>query len=556
MLIRLKVNNFLLIEQLELDFRAGITVVTGETGSGKSIIIDALMFIFGARASAEIIRTQQKQATFEAEFTLANQAALNWLVENDLNDIDDPHDIICRRVIDRSGRNKVYINGHAVTTSQVRALGDFILDIHTQHASITLLKPEMQRSLLDEYSGTTNKVQHLSVLYKKIREVEQKLHSALSKRDELEVQQQILHDRIRELTNLNLKAGEWEELEACHKQLINAGTVLQELEYIGNVLHNQDNSILDNLAKLHSRLVKLTDFGVNIEELNALLNSVEIELQELAHSLTLITRNIEQDPHSLEDVEARMNQIFDLSRKYRIAPAQILQSLAVWQQELAELDQNVNLEALEQELTDSKSEYKKIAAEVTRIRQTASAELAHKVTKLLHKLAISGEFNIHLRPLSEPANHGLENVEYQVCFNKGMILQPLTKAASGGELSRTALALYLLLSIHNPPEVIIFDEIDVGIGGKVAAIVGQMLYELGKVKQVICITHQPQTASYGNHHLVVTKSDLSNSTVTHIEYVEDLARVREIARMLGGMQITEATLNHAREMLLISTKTV
>ena len=537
MLARLKITNFLLIEKLELDFHSGLTVLTGETGSGKSIIIDALMLLFGARAPKEVIRSNQLQATFEAEFTLSNPNAIQWLQGNDLIDADNLNNIICRRVIDRTGKNKIYINGNAVTSSQVKVLGEFVLDIHTQHASITLLKTEVQRSLLDEYASLTIQIQQLSNFYKQLAAIEQKLHTARSESRELDLRRQILAGSVDELSELNLKIGEWEELEAKHKQLANAGEVLNELDYALNLLQSQDDSLIENIAKLQLRLSKIADQFPKGEELINLINSIEIELQELIHAITISATKIEQDPQSLNDIELRINQVFDLGRKYRILPEQIAETLPKWQEELDSLDHDSNIEVLELELAQVKAEYMAIAKKVSIQRSKSAKELSVKVTELLHRLAISGEFKVELIPQTTPSSYGMENIEYQVGFNKGMAMQSLVKAASGGELSRAALALYLLLSIHNPPEVIIFDEIDVGIGGKVAAIVGEMLSKLGEVKQVICITHQPQTAVYGDKHLIVSKHHQN-----------------EITRMLGGVEVTKTTLTHATEMLQSSGK--
>lgn len=554
MLDRLKIANFLLIEQLELDFNQGLTVVTGETGSGKSIIIDALMLLFGARAAKDIIRHDQTQAIFEAEFSLSNQHALAWLKENDLGDPDSVGEVICRRVIDRQGKNKIYINGHAVTSNQIKTLGDFILDIHTQHASITLLKSETQRNLLDEYAGITAKTSQLTAIFKSINEIKNKLHIALSQSRDLEVRRQILSTSVEELNSLDLKSGEWEELDLLHKQLAHADNILSELGYAESLLQDGDESLIKQVSQLNLRLNKVAAHAPKVDELVTLLNSVEIELQELSYSINAIANTIEQDPDSLAKVEERINLVFDLSRKYRVLPEQVVETLSEWQKELDSLDEDSNISLLEAEHAKLLKEYYALAEQISTARTKYAKDLGDKVTQYLHQLAITGEFKVSIMPTSDITSYGLENIEYQVGFNKGIVLQPLAKAASGGELSRTALALYLLLSIHNPPEIIIFDEIDVGIGGKVASIVGEMLSKLGIAKQVICITHQPQTASFGDRHLVVSKHHKKEITQVEISYVKDKLRVDEIARMLGGVKVTQTTLSHAEEMLNNSGK--
>ncbi len=548
MLIRLKISNYLLIEQLELDFLAGLTVVTGETGSGKSIIIDALMLLFGSRIPKDIIRNSQKQLTFEAEFKLSNPITVDWLKANDLEDGDNLYNLICRRVIDYQGKNKVYINGNAVTNSQIKALGELILDIHIQYASVTLLKSETQRNLLDEYAGIQTKT--LYSIFKALHDAKHKLNLAITKTKELEAEKERLEVLIREFGELNLKPGEWDKINLEHKQLANAGEVLQEFDFAQNILQGEEYAIIKKISLLNSRLQKIIPYVPKASELTNLLSSAEIELQEISNSLDALATTIELDPDGLAKLEERINLIFDLSRKHKILPEQISEKLYEWMQKLENITHSNDISYLEKEVLRLDNEYTKLAQEISIARKRFAKDLGIKVTDYLHQLAITGEFSVQLNQLSEPTGYGLENVEYQVSFNKGIATQALAKVASGGELSRTALALYLLLSIHNPPEIIIFDEIDVGIGGKVASIVGELLNKLGRIKQVICITHQPQTASCGNNHLVVKKHNNQAVSLAEIGYVNSDERINEIARMLGGVKITPTTLSHAKEMLL------
>lgn len=549
MLTRLKIKNFVLIDELELDFSKGLTVLTGETGSGKSIIIDALMLIFGSRIVTDIIRIGSTQAELLAEFTISNQLAINWLSENDLIDLDNPNNIICRRVIDNNGKNKIYLNSNVVTSSQIRTLGEFILDIHTQHAAITLLKPEAQRNLLDEYAGINKEVLQLNNSFKEMRILEQKLEEAVAKSQQLNSRKVALNEILSEFKALNLKAGEWAELETRHKQLANIGLVLEELDYVQNLIQSQDTSLLGSIHSINSRLNKIASYIPNSTDLLNLSNSIEIEFTELNRNISNILNTLGADPKELENLDLRMNQIFALSRKYRITPEQIIESVDTWQSELDSLDHDSNIELLQAELAQIKNNYMELAKKISGKRTKFALELSNKVAVILHNLAINGEFRIISSPISEPTSHGLENIEFQVCFNKGMNLQPLAKVASGGELSRTALALYLLLSMQNSPDIIIFDEIDVGISGKIASQVGELLRKLSSTKQVICITHQPQTASFGTNHIVVSKDNSADKTLLNVAYVSQQNRVDEIARMLGGMKITPAVLTHAKEML-------
>lgn len=549
MLVQLKISNYLLIEKLELDFYEGLTVVTGETGSGKSIIIDALMLIFGARANRDIVRLGTLAANFEATFQITNKNALSWLQENDLLDIDNPDSVICRRIIDNHGKSKIQINGHSVTALQIRTLSDYILDIHTQHASITLLKSDTQRNLLDEFCGINVEVDNLSIIYRQIQELSNKLTAATVAMHDLEIKRGILTEKVNELSTLNLQDNEWSNLQDEHKQLNNAEEVLSELDYAIGILSNSEQSLLGVTKNLHAHLSKIITYVPKLTEPLKIIDSIDIELRELSHELNSLAKDINQDPDRLRDVESRMEDIFTLSRKYRLDPALLPETLTLLEQELNQIDQDSNIVKLEEELKAAQAKYANLANIVSKKRSAGATKLAKSVTELLQTLAISGRFNINLQSTDKITTYGLESVEYQVCFNQGMPLQSLSNAASGGELSRVALALYLLLSIHNPPEVIIFDEIDVGIGGKVAAVVGQMLAKLGLNKQVICITHQPQAASYGTNHLVVHKTEDKKTTITQVDYVKDEARIAEVARMLGGVHITDATLVHAKEML-------
>lgn len=551
MLINLQIKDFLLIDELELDFFNGLTVITGETGSGKSITIDALMIIFGAKVNSEIIRSGQAQASFTATFEVDNQKILVWLQEKEFLDSCEENTIICRRVIDSNGRSKAYINSLPVTLGVLKELGEMLLDIHTQHASIALLKSENQRALLDEFAGITDVVSDIGEKYRRVNALTAKLNSAREFSQDLILKQEILAEKIQDIVKLNLQVDEWDELQIRQKTLANASLVLQELDFALNLVNGEQGSMSDLSATLCARLSKVGEYLPNYPQVEQLTASIEAELSELDHELQLIVHKIEQDPEQLALVDARIDEIYTLARKYRIQPEEILPRLKLWQDELSTLVQDTNLEALAEELEIAKADYLKLANLISLKRNQIAGELGDKVTKLLHKLAISGQFEVSVQTNTSWSAVGNDIIQYKVCFNQGMALQSLIKVASGGELSRVALALYVTLSINNPPEVIVFDEIDVGIGGGVAEVVGTLLKELGQSKQVICITHQPQTACCGDLHLHVSKQVNNGITKSHICYINDEIRVNEIARMLGGLNITETTLNHAKEMLRV-----
>lgn len=549
MLINLQIKDFLLIDELELDFFNGLTVITGETGSGKSITIDALLLIFGAKANTEIIRAGQQQASFTAAFQITNPKILSWLSDREYLDLAAENTIICRRVIDQNGRSKAYINGLTVNISALKELGEMLLDIHTQHASIALLKPENQRFLLDEFAGVSNLVSELGNKFRQISSLQEKLAQAQEFSQDLIIRQEVLQEKIKDLTELHLQQGEWEELQLQQKQLANAGFLLQELDFSLNLLNAEQSSITDMVAALSSRITKISEYLPNYNQVLELITSLEAEISELEHELQLIANKVEQDPDLLAQVDERIDEIYSLSRKYRIRPEEIISYSEIWQKELASLAADTDLETLTRELEDARQGYLKLAQQISLKRSAAAGELSCKVTDLIKGLSISGEFKVSLAANDTWSSYGIDNIQYQICFNQGMPLQPLHKVASGGELSRLALALYVALSINNPPELIVFDEIDVGIGGGVAEAVGTLLKKLGSSKQVICITHQPQTACCGNYHLQVTKQILNGMSQSQINYIETDKRVDEIARMLGGINITNTTIQHAREML-------
>ncbi|HLX52799.1 MAG TPA: AAA family ATPase, partial [Aquella sp.] len=433
MLIQLKISNYLLIEKLELDFYSGLTVVTGETGSGKSIIIDALMLIFGARANRDIVRSGTLAANFEATFQISNRDAISWLQENDLLDLDNQDSIICRRIIDNLGKSKIQINGHGVTALQIRTLGDYILDIHTQHASITLLKPDTQRNLLDQFCDISNEVDKLTTIYKQILDLTAKLTMATTAMHDLEIKREILNEKVNELSTLNLQEGEWDRLQEEHKQLNNAEEVLRELDYALRILSNSEQSLLSATGDLHTHLTKIINYVPKLTEPLKIVDSLDIELRELSHELNLLAQDINQDPDRLAEIESRMDDIFTLSRKYRLDPTLLPETLVGLEQELSQLNQDSNVVKLEEQLSATKSSYKELANVVSKKRATGANKLTKDVTKLLQTLAITGKFNINLEATAKPTAYGLEGIEYQVCFNQGMPLQSLTNAASGGE---------------------------------------------------------------------------------------------------------------------------
>ncbi len=555
MLLRLCIKNYILIDKLELDFKKGLTVITGETGSGKSIIIDALMILFGAKIAKNITRDNTQKLTFEVEFKLNNNESINWLKNNDFIDVDDSSLLICKRVIDNENKSKIYINGYAATNLQIKQLGEMILDIYSQHSSITLLKNETQRKLLDTYAGINEDVIRLGCIYKNINIIQNKIAVIEKQIDETSHKKNSLLAILDEFNHLNIKEGEWLELNTRHKELLNSALIITELNNVSTLIQNSENSIIKQLNYVNKILSKLPLDKNKIDQLLDLVEGLSIDLKELDYLIESIAININQDEFELEKIENKISDIFDKSRKYKVDPEKLLEYISEIKLELTMLSESSDIGLLKNSLSSEFEKYFNLAKSISNNRNKFADKLSINITNILYKLAINGEFKVKVIQSDSPLNYGNENIEYMISYNKGIPLQPFAKVASGGELSRTALALYLLLSNQSPPDVIIFDEIDVGISGKVTSFIGEMLRMLGETKQIVCITHQPQTASYANNHLVVNKTNAENKTVTSINYVNGLQRVNEIARMLGGINITSTTLSHASEMLEVAKNT-
>ncbi len=551
MLNSLKIENFLLIDSLLFEFNAGFTVITGETGSGKSIIIDALLIIFGMiKVDSGIIRSNQEKTILEASFTVHNKDTIVWLIDNKLQDLHNEHRLTCKRVIDINNKSKIFINESLVNITKIKQLGAFILDIHTQHTSITLLKPDVQRKLLDEYAGIINDVIVIGQLYHNYLNVNIEINNLISKNQQIDAQKNELHEMLQELLSLNIVDHEWDLLNNQHKNFSNAEFILQELQLIGDLLDGGDTSIRKNINLIVNKLNKLDGITPKIAVIAGNINTILIEINEAIHDINLIANTIEDDPQKLMYIENRMTEIFNITKKYKIQPQDVLKVISDLKRQLEYSDTETNLLLLQKQLTQIENTYFEIANNISNQRSNAASSLSAKVTDVLRLLNINGEFIINLLKQDKKQAYGLESVEYFIKFNQGLKKQALNKAVSGGELSRITLALYLLLSINNPPEIIIFDEIDVGIGGKIAAIVGDMLYNLGLHKQIICITHQAQTASFANSHVVVNKYNENNNTYLKLSHLKDFdERVMELARMIGGMQINDVTIKHAEDML-------
>lgn len=547
MLAKLKVSGFLLIDKLDLDFNSGLTVITGETGSGKSIIIEALLILFGAKLSS--LREISQVANFEAQFDLSCQSVQKWLVENDLADIDNNTNLICRRVIDSSGKSKCYINGNAATLGQLKILGDIVLAIHTQNSAISLLNNTTQRNLLDKYANTSDLVSRLHNYYLQIIHKQQQIQEYYEQNKARAELIETMGQKLADLESLAVGANEWQQLQDDHKRLNNVVLITQALNESSDLLLGSDIGIAKIVRKARNKLNNIAEYLPQVDNLLQILDSMEVELDEIYSQIDVLASNLHDDPNLLSYLDSRIGEIFDVSRKYKINPEDITLVIPQLKTQLSNLVENNNLDELNNQLEQLKLSYTKLAKQVSKDRAKGALKLAETVNSLLGQLFITGEFTIQLTPTADIASYGLEDIEYMVSFNKGLSIKPLSKAASGGELSRVALSLYLVLSNYSDAEIIVFDEIDVGVGGKVASAIGGMLRRLAQSKQVLSITHHAQSASFGERHLVVSKSSNQSTTISQVKYIDNDERILEMARMLSSSSTTQISLQHAQEML-------
>ncbi|MEO2219593.1 DNA repair protein RecN [Chromobacterium vaccinii] len=549
MLLSLTVKDFVIVDSIALDFSDGFTVLTGETGAGKSIMLDALGLLLGDRAEGAQVREGAERAEITAEFSTANRPEVDaWLTDNELS--GDEGVLLLRRLIDRGGRSKSFVNGQAATLAQLKSLGEFLVDIHGQHAHQSLMKSETQRQLLDAYAGSTTLARDANKAWQEWQAARQARQDAERMSRESEVERERLTWQIGELTELNLLPDEWTTLSQSHTRLANSAELVQSAQQAVDVLSENDDSCLSQLAYVQTRLSKLSNLDPRLSDTLSLLDSVDAELREVVYGLRDYASDIDQDANQLVEMERRLDLLMSTARKYRVQPADLADKLADWQQQLSALEASVDVEALSVAEAASLARYRALAEALSGKRRQAASELSERISGEMGRLAMGGaRFAIELSALAEPGAHGMESIEYLVAANAGTSLRPLAKVASGGELSRISLAMQVVISQVASVPTLIFDEVDVGIGGRVAEVIGHMLRDLGQRYQVLCITHLPQVASCGKHHWQVSKRERKGQVLSNIAPLDAEQRVLEIARMLGGVELTQTTREHAAEML-------
>ncbi|PAU66187.1 DNA repair protein RecN [Pseudomonas sp. PIC25] len=552
MLVHLSVHNYAIVEHLDLELDRGMSVITGETGAGKSIMLDALGLTLGDRADSGVVRPGADKADILASFDLGDiPEARAWLAERDL---DSESPCILRRVITAEGRSRAYINGTPCPQGDLKTLGELLIDIHSQHEHQSLLKAETHRRLLDEYAGSQDLARQVQLAAQRWRQTRQELERISNSSDEQRARQQLLSYQLEELENLALGDNELEQLEQEHKALSNSEQLLSACRQVLELCSESDaGNVLSALtASLHRLNAFHSQPGAIGEAVN-LLASAQIQVEEAVGELNRFLDHFDADPERQRYLEERLDNIYTLARKHRIQPGE----LGALQQQLLDELENLNaddeaVERLAEELTAYARHYQEKAAELSALRNEAAGRLASAVQQEMQRLGMpGGQFSVELRSSSaeEPQPYGLEQVEFLVSANPGQPLKPLAKVASGGELSRISLAIQVITAQTSRVPTLVFDEVDVGIGGPTAEVVGQLLRRLGERGQVLTVTHLPQVAAQGHHHLFVHKLRGSEETRTAVAKLDGTQRVEEIARMLGGVDLTEESLAHARQMV-------
>jgi DNA repair protein RecN (Recombination protein N) len=541
------IRDFVIVERASLEPGAGFSVLTGETGAGKSILVDAIELLVGGKGDASLVREGAERADLSAEFGFDPKSKIaSWIDEHDL--AGDAGGVILRRSIDGSGRSRCFINGHAVTLAQLREAGEFLVDIHGQHAHQSLLRPAAQRSLLDAHAGAEDlagETAEACRAWKRLLEVALEAQKNFAAR---EAERADLRERAAELKKLAPRAGEWEQVSAEQTRLSHGSALLAGAQSSLEALAEADGACLAQLAAIAAQLRGLSGHDTRLGAIVELLESAEAQAGEAARELRHYASRVDLDPQALKETEARIEALHAAGRKYRVKPDALPALQADLEKRLQELDLSVNPEALEREVAAARTRFDVLLKKLTAKRRAAADALSRSVTAAMQQLAMAGgRFSIALNELKEPGPAGAEEIEFEVASHPSLPLRPLAKVASGGELSRISLAIQLVAAKSSPVGTLVFDEVDSGMGGAVAETIGKSLRRLGKACQVLCVTHLPQVAAQGDDQWSVTKSSGRSKLGVQVARLDREARIAELARMLGGAEKTAR--KHAEELL-------
>ena len=541
---RIVLRDFVIVTELEVDLAAGFTVLTGETGAGKSILIDAVQLACGARAEATVIREGAARTDVSAEFDCPATLA-DWL---NAAGFDQGDTLLLRRTIDTSGKSRAWINGSPATATQLRELGDSLLDIYGQHAWQSLTRPDAIRGLLDAYAGQS--LENLAGLWQTWRQAQGALREAKAAQESLQRERERLAWQIGELEKLSPGPAEWEELNAEHGRLSHAQALLDAAQGAIQALSGEDQGTLNTLNAAHQLLQHQEHIEPDFRDLTSVLASSIAQIEDAAHSLRVYLRNADLDPQRLSVLDERLALWMSLARRYKRTPAELAVAFSDWKTEMARLDASADLQALDLAQTRAEAAFLAEAKLVSKSRRKAAPQLSKAITLAMQGLGMQGgRFEVALEGLQQATQHGLEGVNFLVAGHAGSTPRAVNKVASGGELSRMALAIAVTTSQLGTAHTLIFDEVDAGVGGAVAETVGRLMKQLGRDRQVLAVTHLPQVASCADQHLVVAKQLKGGVTSSTLEAVQGEQRVAEIARMLGGERLSGTTLAHAKEML-------
>ncbi|NLJ52159.1 MAG: DNA repair protein RecN [Alcaligenaceae bacterium] len=544
MLSSLHIRDFVIVEKTDLHFEDGFTVFSGETGAGKSILIDALSLALGGRTDAGVVREGTERAEISAIFDTGDTVK-QWLKDNDF----ESDELIVRRIITNQAKSRSFINGSPCTLTQLKELGEMLVDIHGQHQHQNLLKNTAQRQLLDAHAQIGSKLRDLHSHWQLWQTNQQKLNDFLSNEQQRKLEQEHLQWQWQELNNLKPQSDEWEQVDQSFNRLSNAATLLAGAGTVAELIDGEEHSVISALNRCLQQISQLVKHDPSLESIATSLESARISCVEAGQDLNRFLDDVELDPQRLAETERRMRQLFDAAKKFNTEPENLHLLLEDLEKRLADLEFGMDTESLKLLVEQNKHDYMELAEEISIIRKQTAKELSEKVTELMQTLAMQGgRFEIEVQA-STPSAHGLDQIQFNVAGHAGTTPRALNKIASGGELARISLALSVIANKAGQVPTLIFDEVDTGIGGGVAEIVGRLLRQLGENHQVLCVTHLAQVASCAHQHFEVRKKEQSGMTRSDILALSEEQRVQEIARMLGGLNISETTLRHAEEML-------
>ena len=552
MLSQINISNFAIISNLDLSLPTGMTAITGETGAGKSIVIDALDVALGDRADPKLIRAGTNRCEINVVFDVKHiPLAKEWLQEHMID--TDENECIIRRLILREGRSRAFINGSAVTLQQLRDLALLLVQIHGQHQHHALIRKDEQRLIIDRFLQNPSLCATVKKAFQAWQQVKKRIHDLQQGNGDQAAERNLLEYQLKELSDLNLAEGEWEQLNEEQKQLAHAEQLLLQLQCSLNCLSdNPDVSAVQLLTQAQTALQSVQNFHQSITGCNECLANALIQVDEVINEIQSLSSSISVDPERLQQADQRLKQLYDISRKYQVAPEALLELQQTMEEKLDDLiQQHQDIDSLKAQEDTLKQHYLDVANKLSQRRQKTASQLAKKITKSMQMLGMpEGKFHIAVEANNEnPQIHGIDQIEFQTTTNPGQPLASLAKVASGGELSRISLAIQVITAQRDNTPTLIFDEVDVGIGGATAEIVGKLLRQLGETTQILCITHLGQVAAQGQQHVKIEKYKNGKQTMSTLTLLSTKQRIEEIARMVGGVKITQQTLAHAKELL-------